>query len=62
MVKSYDVDFYILDNQAGFMLYCFEDDDCVHEQFFRDSDDAHFVGHKFLDGCYVEGYILEDVA
>jgi hypothetical protein len=42
------------------MLYCFEEDDCVHEQFYRNSDDAHYVGHKFLDGCYVKGYILED--
>jgi hypothetical protein len=62
MVRSYDVDFYVLDNRAGFMLYCFEEDDCVHEQFYRNSDDAHYVGHKFLDGCYVRGYILEDVA
>jgi hypothetical protein len=61
MVRSYDVDFYVLDNRAGFMLYCFEEDDCVHEQFYRNSDDAHYVGHKFLDGCYIEGYVLEDV-
>jgi hypothetical protein len=62
MVRSYDVDFYILDNQIGFMLYCFEEDECVWEQFYRNSDDAHYVGHKFLDGCYVKGYILEEVA
>jgi hypothetical protein len=60
MVKSYDVSFEMVDNRAGFMLYCFEEDDCVHEQFYRNSDDAHYVGHKFLDGCYIEGYILED--
>jgi hypothetical protein len=62
MIRSYDVDFYVLDNRAGFMLYCFEEDECVHEQFYRNSDDAHFVGHKFLDGCYVKGYVLEEVA
>ena len=62
MVRSYDVDFSVVDNQVGFMLYCFEEDECVHEQFYRNSDDAHYVGHKFLDGCYVKGYILEEVA
>ena len=59
MVRSYDVDFYILDNRAGFMLYCFENDDCVWEQFFVDSDDAHKTGHRFLDGCYVKGFAYE---
>jgi hypothetical protein len=53
MVKSYDVDFSVVDNRVGFMLYCFEGDDCVWEQFFLDSDDAHDIGHRFLDGCYV---------
>ena len=53
MSKSYDVDFYILDNKVGFMLYCFEDDDCVWEQFFNDSDEAHKFGHRYLDGCYM---------
>ena len=31
MVRSYEVDFYVLDNRAGFMLYCFENDECVEE-------------------------------
>ena len=53
MVRSYEVDFYVLDNRAGFMLYCFENDECVWEQFFVDSTDAHKTGHRFLDGYYV---------
>jgi hypothetical protein len=53
MVRSYEVDFYVLDNRAGFMLYCFENDECVMEKFFLDSTDAHRAGHLFLDGCYV---------
>lgn len=61
MVRSYDVDFYILDNQIGFMLYCFEGDDCVHEQFYRNSDDAHAMGHRFLDGLYVKGFPIEEL-
>jgi hypothetical protein len=60
MAKSYEVDFSVIDNRVGFVLYCFEDDDVVHEQFFRDSDDAHRNGHRFLDGCYVKGFIYED--
>ena len=61
MVRSYDVDFSVVDNRAGFMLYCFENDDCVWEQFFLDSDDAHATGHRFLDGCYVKVYPLEEL-
>lgn len=53
MVRSYEVDFYVLDNRAGFMLYCFENDECVWEKFFVDSTDAHMTGHRFLDGYYV---------
>ena len=53
MIRSYEVDFYVLDNRVGFMLYCFENDECVLEQFFVDSTDAHKTGHRFLDGCYV---------
>lgn len=62
MVRSYEVDFSVVDNRAGFMLYCFEEDDCVWEQFFVDSDDAHKTGHRFLDGCYVRGFPFEQVA
>jgi hypothetical protein len=60
MAKSYEVDFSVIDNRVGFVLYCFEDDDVVHEQFFVDSTDAHRNGHRFLDGCYVKGFIYED--
>ena len=60
MIRSYDVDFSVVDNRVGFMLYCFEDDDVVHEQFFRDSDDAHLMGHRFLDGLYVKGFPIEE--
>lgn len=61
MVRSYDVSVHLDENLYGFYLVCFEGDEIVHEQFFRDSDDAHAVGHMFLDGKYVKGLLLEDV-
>lgn len=61
MVRSYDVSFDLDENRAGWLLLCFEGDDCVHEQFFLDSQDAHYMGHKFLDGCYIKGYSLEEM-
>lgn len=61
MVRSYDVDFSfnVVDNRAGFTLYCFENDDCVWEQFFVDSTEAHKAGNRFLDGCYVSLGLME---
>jgi hypothetical protein len=59
MVRSYDVDFSVVDNRAGFMLYCFEDEDCVWEEFYLDSYDAHKIGQRFLDGYYVS--LMENV-
>lgn len=61
MVKSYDVSFHLDESLAGWYLYCFEDDDVVHEQFFRDRDDAHAMGHRFLDGLYVKGFPLDEL-
>lgn len=58
MLRSYDVDFDIVDGRAGFMLYCYENDDCVWEQFFLDSTDAHNMGNRFLDGLYIRGFPL----
>jgi hypothetical protein len=60
MVKSYDVSFHLDENLAGWYLTCFEGDEIVHEEFFRDSEDAHFIGHRFLDGLYVKGFSFED--
>jgi hypothetical protein len=60
MVRSYEVDFSVIDNKAGFMLYCFEDEDCVWEQFFVDSSYAHAMGSRFLDGCYIKGVPVEE--
>lgn len=61
MVRSYDVDILLEENRFGFMLLCFEDDDCVHEQFFLNSDDAHAMGRRFLDGLYIKGYPIEEL-
>ena len=61
MVRSYEVDVYLDENLFGFYLMCFEGDDCVHEQFFRDSDDAHAMGNRFLDGLYVKGFLIEEL-
>ena len=61
MVRSYDVSVYLDENLYGFYLLCFEDEDVVYEQFFRDSDDAHAMGQRFLDGLYVKGFPLEEL-
>lgn len=56
-MRSYDIDVCIEKNRVGFMLYCFEDDDCIWEQFFVDSNKARKLGEKFLDGCFYDGFI-----
>ena len=61
MVRSYDVCVHLDENLFGFYLYCYEGDDVVHEQFFRNSDDAHAMGERFLDGLYVKGYPIEEL-
>lgn len=57
--RSYDIDVCIESDKArvGFMLYCYEDDDCIWEQFFVNSEKARKIGEKFLDGCYYDGFI-----
>lgn len=54
--RSYDIDVHIDADKVGFMLYCFEGDDCIWEQFYSDSDRAKRQGEKFLDGCYYHGF------
>ena len=44
MVRSYEVAVHLDENLFGFILYCYEGDVQVHEQFFRDSSDAHAMG------------------
>ena len=61
MVRSYEVAVHLDENLFGFILYCYEADVLVHEQFFRDSSDAHAMGHRFLDGLYVKGYPIEEL-
>ena len=61
MVRSYEVDVHLEEHLFGFVLLCFEDDDCVHEQFFRNSDDAHAMGSRFLDGLYIKGFPIEEL-
>ena len=61
MVRSYDVSVHLDENLFGFLLLCYEGDDVVYEQFFRDNEDAHLMGHRFLDGLYVKGYPLEEL-
>ncbi len=56
MVKSYEVDIVLDEKWVGFVLTCWEDDDCVWEEFFDDSEDAHAQGNRFLDGQYVRGF------
>lgn len=54
MVRSYEVDVYLSEKWVGFILTCFEGDDCVYDEFFDNSEDAHEAGNRFLDGCYVK--------
>jgi hypothetical protein len=61
VVRSYEVDVHLDENLFGFYLLCYEGDDVVHEQFFRDSSDAHAMGNRFLDGLYVKGFPLEEL-
>ena len=49
------------ENLCGFYLYCYEGEEVVHEQFFRDTHDAHIVGNMFLDGKYIKGILLEEL-
>lgn len=61
MVRSYEVDINLEEDRFGFILLCYEDDDCVYDQFFRSSDDAHLMGQRFLDGLSIENVSLEDL-
>lgn len=61
MVRSYEVDVHLDENLFGFYLTCYEGEDIVHEQFFRDSGDAHAMGNMFLDGRYVKTLMLEEL-
>lgn len=42
----------------GYKLYCFEDDDCIWEKFFRNREDAVDYGDRFVDGEFVDGFTL----
>lgn len=61
MVRSYQVDIVVSYDCLGFNLLCFEGDDCVWEQCYDDSDVAHAMGQRFLDGLYVKGYPIEEL-
>ena len=61
MVRSYEVDVHLDENLFGFYLMCYEGDDVVYEQFFRDSSDAHAIGNMFLDGRNVTILSLEEL-
>ena len=54
--RSYDIDVHIDSEKVGFMLYCFEGDDCIFEQFFKDMSKAKKLGEKFLDGYFYSGF------
>lgn len=62
MVRSYEVDVFLDEKWCGFILTCWEGEDCVWEQFYDDSSDAHADGNRFLDGCYVKGWPYEIAA
>jgi len=58
MNRTYEIDLVLDETKAGYILLCFEDDDCVWEQFFRTDrkDDAEMMGENFVAGKYEEGF------
>lgn len=54
MVRSYEVDVYLSQEWVGFILTCYEGDECVYEEFFDDASDAHAMGNRYLDGCFIK--------
>jgi hypothetical protein len=62
MVRSYEVEAYLSEMYVGFILLCYEGDELVYHQYFDDSDDAVSIGEKFLDGLYVRGYSVSEMA
>lgn len=55
-MRSFDIDLHISEHGTGWMLYCFEGDDCIWEEFYRDRAKAEARGNKFLTGAFVEGF------
>lgn len=52
--KSYDIDPVLeeVGGRCGFMVFLFEDDDCVWEQLMPTKDDAVELGENYLSGRF----------
>jgi len=55
-IRTYEIDAALDGPVHGYNLYCFEDDDCIWEKFFRNRSDAVDYGEKYLSGHFVEGF------
>ena len=56
-MRAFEIDLHVTENAAGWMLLCFEGDDCIWEEFFRDRNKAERQGNKFLDGTFIHGFV-----
>lgn len=59
MNRYYDVSI-VIGEKIGFVLTCYENDKCIWEGFFKNSDKAEQIGQKFLDGTFIEGFNYSD--
>jgi hypothetical protein len=56
-MRAFEIDLHVTEKAAGWMLLCFEDDDCIWEEFFRDRSKAEAQGNKYLDGTFIQGFV-----
>jgi hypothetical protein len=57
MILSYFVDPVL----EEFLVFCFEDDDCVWEQFFATKEDAEEFGRDYVAGYFADGFPANSV-
>jgi len=57
MKRSYFID-PVLDESGfyGYRIFCFEDDDCVWDEYFATQGDAEVFGEDYISGCFVDGF------
>jgi len=62
MHKSYIIDAVLEEfpGRCGWLLFCFEDDDCVWEQFFATKNEAEIFGEDWVNGLFREGFPISE--
>lgn len=63
MILSYFVDPVLEEfpGRCGYQIFCFEDDDCVWEQFFATKEDAEEFGRDYVAGYFADGFPANSV-